>query len=368
MTQQLPHSDQLDIAALSGLFRNTTNSYKYLFFLSLLTLLKDRDFKVDDGISLRDIEIEMLVTAWYPHVFFKLSFGFQDKIPSVLGRIPNFDNDKNLLSKTGRNNLRKHLAFYGEMLDFKLMRYVPYRILRPFFVEETSLLRKKVDQKIVELAAEHFQKRRPIFRFDDARRCIFLHPAWIAYLERHLTILEGWALWHWADYMQRRNPGIPAVTRKLFPPERREPLTTQRKFWKTVINKANIQCIYTGKELNRDYALDHFLPWKFVAHNQLWNLIPVDPLANSSKSDRLPSEKYIDCLAKTQHDALSMARDSFSNNKWKKDVEPYIADLHLDKPEDTLNFEILRFAYRRTLEPLMSIAEQQGFQCGWTYG
>ena len=69
MTQKLPHSDQLDIATLSGLFRHTTNSYKYLFFLSLLTLIKDKNFEIDDGILLRDIEIEMLVTAWYPHVF-----------------------------------------------------------------------------------------------------------------------------------------------------------------------------------------------------------------------------------------------------------------------------------------------------------
>ena len=138
MTQQLPNSDRLNIAALSGLFKKRTNSYKYLFFLSLLTLLKDRNFEIDDGISLRDIEIEMLVTAWYPHVFFKLSFGIQDQIPSILERISNFDNDKNLLSKTGRNNLRKHLAFYGEMLDFKLMRYVPYRSLRSFFDAETS--------------------------------------------------------------------------------------------------------------------------------------------------------------------------------------------------------------------------------------
>ncbi|MCE2436255.1 MAG: hypothetical protein J4F29_25570, partial [Candidatus Latescibacteria bacterium] len=367
---QLPHSDQLNIAALSGLFRNTTNSYKYLFFLSLLTLLKDRDFEIDDGILLRDIEIEMLVTAWYPHVFFKLSFGIQDKIPSVLGRIPNFDNDKNLLSKTGRNNLRKHLAFYGEMLDFKLMRYVPYRILRPFFVEETSLLRKKVDQKIVELAAEHFQKRRPLFRFDDTRKCIFLHPDWIAYLQQHQTIIEGWTLWHWADYMQRRNPSIPAVTRKLFPPNKRESLNAQRKFWDTVIDidRTNIRCIYTGKKLDCGYALDHFLPWKFVVHNQLWNLIPAYPQANSSKSDRFPSEIYIDHLAATHCAALSIARDSFSNNKWKKEVGPYITDLHIDKSEDTLDFEKLRFAYRRTLEPLMSIAEQQGFHCGWTYG
>ncbi len=64
----LPDSDRLDISALSGLFRHTTNSYKYLFFLSLLTLIKERNFDIDKGILLKDLEIEMLVTAWYPTV------------------------------------------------------------------------------------------------------------------------------------------------------------------------------------------------------------------------------------------------------------------------------------------------------------
>ena len=368
MTQHLPHSDQLDIAALSGLFRHTTNSYKYLFFLSLLTLLKDRNFEIDDGILLKDIEIEMLVTAWYPHVFFKLSFGTQDKISSALELIPPIDNDQNVLSKTGRNNLRKHLAFYGEVLDYRLMRYVPNRILRSFFAAETrGMPDQRVNREVSKLADEQFYERRPLFRFDDSQDYIFFHPDWIVYLKQHLTIIEGWTLWHWADYMQRRNPGIPAVTRKLFPPDRRESLNAQRKFWDTVIEGTNIRCIYTGNKLDRGYELDHFLPWKFVAHNQLWNLIPVDPQANSSKSDHLPSEIYIDRLAETQRAALSIARDSFSNDKWKKEVEPYITDLYIT-PEDTLDCEKLKFAYRRTLKPLMSIAEQQGFQRGWTYG
>ena len=368
MTQQLPHSDRLDIAALSRLFRDKTTSYKYLFFLSLLTLIKDRNFEIYDGILLRDIEIEMLVTAWYPHVFFKLSFGTQDQISSALQLIPPIDNDQNSLSKTGRNNLRKHLAFYGEILDYKLMRYVPNRILRPFFAEETKgMPDHRVNPEILKLVAEQFHERRPLYRFDNSEQCIFLHPDWIVYLKQHQTILEGWALWHWADYMQRRNPGIPAVTRKLFPPDRRESLNAQRKFWDAVIDKTNIRCIYTGNRLNQGYELDHFLPWKFVAHNQLWNLIPVDPQANSSKSDSLPSEIYIDRLAETQRAALSIARDSFSNDKWKKEVEPYITDLYLT-PEDTLDGEKLKFAYHSTLKPLMSIAEQQGFQRGWTYG
>ena len=367
MTQPLPHSHQLDIATLSSLFRHTTNSYKYLFFISLMNLIRDRQFEIDDGIPLRKIEIEMLLTAWYPLVFFKLSFGTRDQIASALEPIQFNEDYRNVLSKTGREKLRKHLACIGRMSDFKLMRYVPHRILRPFFAAETSgMPDQKVNGEVFKLAAKLFNERRPLFRFDNSEECIFLHPDWIAYLKQHQTILEGWALWHWADYMQRRNPGIPAVTRKLLPPDRRESLYAQRRFWDTVIDETDIRCIYTGKKLDCRYQLDHFLPWRFVAHNQLWNLMPADSQANSCKSDQIPCEKYIDRLAETQSAALSIARDSLSNEKWKKEVEPYSTDLFI-KEEETLDSGKLRLAYHKTLKPLMSIAKQQGFQSGWTY-
>lgn len=365
MNQQLPLSDQLDIATLSGLFRHTTNSYKYLFFISLLTLVKDEKFENNDGICLRDIETEMLVTAWYPHVYFKLSFGSQDKIASALQSIPHIDDDRNLVSRSGRGKLRKRLASCNEVLEYQLMRYVPHRLLRPFFASETrGMPDQRVNREVFNLSAELFGERRPLFRFDDSEEFIFLHLDWIAYLKKHQTILEGWALWHWADYMQRRNPGIPAVTRKLFPPERRAPLYAQRRFWDAAIDETNIRCIYTGNKLGHGYELDHFLPWRFVAHDQLWNLVPADSRANSSKSDQVPSEKYIDSLAETQSAALSIARDSMSDEKWKKAVEPYFTDLYIGD-EELLDRVKLKSAYHRTLEPLMSIAEQQGFHSGW---
>ena len=367
MTQQLPQSDQLDISALSRLFRNKTNSYKYLFFISLITLMKHRNFEVEDCILLDDIEIEMLVTAWYPHVYFKLSFGTQDRIASALQSVPPIDKKQRLLSSAGRDRLRNHLASTDEVHDYRFTRYVPNRILRPFF--ETEMYRETdhvVDREIPRLAAEHFYDRRPLFRFDNSRKRIFLHPYWIEYLKQHQAIIEGWALWHWADYMQGCNPGIPAVTRKLFPPDKRESLRKQREFWKDVIGETEIRCIYSGKKLSRVYDLDHFLPWRFVAHDQLWNLIPVDSRANSSKSDQIPSEIYIDRLAEIQSDALSIARDSMSDAKWKREVEPYSTDLYI-KDVETLDREKLKSAYCRTLRPLMSIAEQQGFQSGWVY-
>ena len=367
--KKLPESDRLDIASLSGLFRNTTNSYKYLFFLSILNLIKEKDFAVEKSILLRKLQSEMLVTAWYPNIFFKLSFGSQDMISSALKQIPDAGKDQNVLSRNGRKTLRSCIeGTYDESQNYNLIRFVPYRILRPFFSDETRGIKDDlINKKISELADKYFHERRPLFCFDEARKKIILHGDWIEYLDRHQAIVEGWARWHWADYMQRRNPNIPAVTRKLFPPAQKESLDKQRKFWKSVIEQGEIRCIYSGRKIHDDYELDHFLPWRFVAHNQLWNLIPVYPAANSAKTDHLPAVNYIDRLADTHRTALSIARDLTSDDKWKKEVEPYITDLYMDRPEDTLDREKLKFAYRRTLKPLISIAKQQGFRSEWKY-
>ena len=44
-----------------------------------------------------------------------------------------------------------------------------------------------------------------------------------------------------------------------------------------------------------DYAVEHFLPYAFVSHDLMWNLIPADRSFNSSKSDKLPPlERYFE--------------------------------------------------------------------------
>ncbi|WP_410479158.1 HNH endonuclease domain-containing protein [Pedobacter miscanthi] len=40
---------------------------------------------------------------------------------------------------------------------------------------------------------------------------------------------------------------------------------------------------------------EHFIPYAFVSHDLIWNLIPADPSFNSPKNDRLPRiEDYFD--------------------------------------------------------------------------
>lgn len=77
----LPGSRALDIGALSSLFSRRTNSYKFLFFLALLENLDQ------EPIPLRLLGREMLVLAWYPHTFFRLSFGTRDQMGQVLDNL-----------------------------------------------------------------------------------------------------------------------------------------------------------------------------------------------------------------------------------------------------------------------------------------
>jgi hypothetical protein len=79
----LPPSPSLNIAALARLFNDTTNSYKYLFFLSLLDILRRHPCQPTSPITFFDLIVEMLANAWFPHRDSKLSFGSQDKIAQL---------------------------------------------------------------------------------------------------------------------------------------------------------------------------------------------------------------------------------------------------------------------------------------------
>jgi hypothetical protein len=148
----LPLYDDLDIPTFSRLLDDNTNSYKFMFMLSLLDLLSNRFFRISSPISVRDIAVEMLVNAWYPYAVFRLSFGSQD----MTGR--NLD-DLNLglnqpFSKVTEGNkdvLRD--AINAGKIDGLLTRYVPFRLIRPFFQIPKGLKDHQVNAYI-KLAAE----------------------------------------------------------------------------------------------------------------------------------------------------------------------------------------------------------------------
>ncbi len=364
----LPQSEQLDISALCRLFEATTNSYKYVFFLSLLDILQRRLFDISSPIAIREITIEMLATAWYPHTYFKLNFGWQDKIAEKLDSLE-LEISEQILNFTDidKKCLRKTIA--TQPLDFSLLRYVPFRLIRPFFKKELQGLKDYViNQRIEVIAREKFETRKPLFCFDENCEAISVHPEWASYIKTNYPIVRAWVSWEWLQYMQRCNPNVPAVANKLFPPQQREPLKAQTSYWKLVLKHTDVRCIYSGETINPDaLSLDHYLPWSFVAHNQLWNLVPTLTAVNSAKSNNLPSDIYFDDFVSIQHLGLTISRKQMTESNWNRYIESYISDLKIFNKDDLSNFEIIRRAYKSTLKPLISLAASQGFMADWSY-
>lgn len=374
-SSQLPEAEGLNIPALARLFAKTTNSYKFVFFLSLLDILNRRHFDPSEPISFQELIIEMLANVWYPHVFFKLSFGTQDKLAQKLDYLNLKAEDYKLKSiDKEKKSLREIIASQSisDIVSF-ISRYVPFRLLTVFFRDELAGVDSshEFDQRIPPLAFELFNTHKPLYRFnsDAYRDCtsILIHQDWADYIKTHYMILRGWAAWEWLEYMQKRNPSVPAISSKLFPPQERASLSDQTKYWKAVLDNTELTCIYSGIQIRKEQiSLDHYIPWTFVAHDQLWNLIPTLPAINSSKSNHLPSDIYFDSFVAMQHKGLTTSQKVLSERIWRKYTDPYIADLKISSWADLLEIETLRAAYLNNFQPLLSLASSQGFSPNWT--
>ncbi|WP_204142035.1 HNH endonuclease domain-containing protein [Halomicronema sp. CCY15110] len=376
--QRLPLSEQVNVSALTRLFGETTNSYKYLFFLSLLDILKRRHFEVLSPISFQELIVEMLANAWFPHTFFKLSFGSQDKIAQKLDSLNLFieepivqfrDTDKILLRKSISSQNLKDVVSH-------LRRYVPFRLIIPFVETELADLSRgkgnQLDVAMPEIAERCFETHKPLYKFDSTQykdcQSILIHSDWANYLEQHYVIVRDWTAWNWLNYMQKRNPSTPAISNKLFMPSKRDSLDKQTKYWKLVLKSQELQCIYSNQLIDPNkFSLDHYLPWSFIAHDELWNLIPTLPQVNSAKSNNLPDEKFFQDFINLQFVGLHETKKVLGEKQWFGVVEPYLGGLGISEKSKLLELEELENAYERTMRPLLTLASNQGFRQNWHF-
>lgn len=372
--QKLPDSDRVDVGSLIRLFEKTTNSYKYLWFLSLLDILNRRKFDILSPISFMELTIEMLANAWYPHSYFCLSFGIQDQISKTLNSL-NLPIPESTLSFKDPDKLNLRRTIQSCSLDdiIKLIsQYVPFRLLYPFFDAELKNLKDhQINQEIVKLSNLNFLHEKPLYCFNsfNLQECdlIILHPDWVKYLHDNFVIVRGWTAWEWLKYMQQKNPSTPNILSKLFMPQTRGNLIKTSNFWKKIINRNNISCIYSGNSLDpNNIVIDHFIPWSFVAHDLPWNLVPTTAVINSRKSNQLPNPRYLESFVEIQHISLVTAQKILRKRDWDNYIESYISDLNI--PENSLlNYSDLYSAYQKSLLPLISLAKNQGFVENWTY-
>lgn len=355
---QIPQSDILTTNRLGKIFRSTSATYKFFWFLSLMQIhAKRKDLKV----SVWDMVIRMVANAWYPIHYFRLSFGKSDSLYDIvmtLQRLTAIPIDANVDFVINGLKCCLEDKQIKDVLN-TLTLNVPYRFLSPWI--------KYISDEDVIMRSQTLENGCLYSLYKDNGEFYFiLNPAWDTYLHTHYNILVDFAYWNLTLFLQVRNPNVPAIPNKLIRPEIRNSLSKQHDYWDMVMNIGGpIHCIYTNKELHpKDYDLDHFIPWSFVSHDLLWNLIPSDGSINSSKSNNLPDlEIYLPRLAELQHHSLQIMLRA---DKEPKVLEDFISLGYTARELANMDDEHFCEIYERTFNPINQIALNMGFET-WKY-
>lgn len=281
---ELPYSDLIDIKYLARVFDNKSECYKLFWFEAIVNLVS----KGRSGATYEDLINEMIASAWYMVVEYHLNLGPSDTLEALIHKTFKISNGT-LKSSDTRENI---IAFLSDCQDNDvkamkrtLTRNVPYRLQSPF-LENVRGKEWNVSEKL--LADKINQEKRLIYYFTSIcgmQSSISIQRQWMDYINSNQEILRGWIEYNKVIYLQRRNPSVPGIVNKLYPSKDRD-LNFVKKYWKSILMIHPVTEIYGGNLLtDKDtISIDHFIPWSYVAHDELWNLNPTTRSINSDMS------------------------------------------------------------------------------------
>ncbi|MGN0324870.1 MAG: HNH endonuclease domain-containing protein [Lachnospiraceae bacterium] len=369
----LPYSPELNIGRLSRLFDNTTNCYKFFWFLAILRKVDNEHnrFTFDELIN------EMIADAWYMVTEYHLRLGplgITDNLEEVVKYI---HENYGFMPSKKRNEI---IDFLHGTKDKRIVKYksdltlnVPYRLQVPFY-EDITIERSMWNGSKKDLTAKINQQRRLLYYFtliSGLGTVIEVDEVWIEYLIRHKEILKSWTQFKLIQYLQNKNPSVPGIADKIEVPMTRN-IDRVRMYWKRIIQiDPSLRDIYGKADLTEEkISVDHFVPWQYVAHDELWNLHPTTKSINSSKSNSLPSwSLYFDALGELEYRAYQLKEtNDFVAAEFEK-----IALYHLNNQEirnqlyeKGLDKATFKVRLEHVIRPVYESARNQGFK-EWTY-
>jgi len=345
----LPFNKKLPINCLAACFNNTAATYKFYWFLSIIQAVENGT----KSIWKKDLFARMISNAWYTVNYFHVSFGSQDLIQQAIKKIKDSEGItidakqdfvfKKLISSSKTDTQRQLWHFN---------KNVPHWFLSPWFPKHKGETDTKREKRIYSESKE-FRNYSLYALYEEH---IVINTVWEVYISENAKVLKDYCYWNLAIFLQSKNPNVPDIPNKLIKPAVRNSLTKQRKYWDIVFKElGTIDCIYTNEKLtHNNYAVEHFIPYSFVSHDLLWNLIPAFKTFNSEKSDKLPPlDKYFEGFFKLQKRGLEIVRGKSPDNILLEDYLTIFPDI--DK-------SITLRKFRERIEPLITIASNNGFE------
>lgn len=366
----LPSSSKIDVTKLSMVFKNVTLTYKYYFFLAILHEVKKN--VMCDSLSLEKAKLgaAMLGLAWHARTVYALNFGIGDKFQALIDEL------RLCLNLGDRESTDKIIdEIYAHKDDVKvsqiismLLNYVPVKFLSCYVGSAPDT--KEGNLKIA--LASQDRDNHSIYQLYLNEKGKFDHLVidndHLNYLRLHISILTDFTYFHLGSFFERRNLSVPNILDKIIWQKARDSLAPQRELFKIyLIHHSPQYCPYNQQQLlnPQDFALDHFIPWSFVSHNQIWNLIPVDQITNSIKSNAVPDlSHYLKFLVHMHYgflQDLKYVRIKPQSKSQEQAVKSFEFLGHSLKNLQSVSENELAEIYFKVMDPLAKQASFAGF-------
>lgn len=337
----LPLDSSLSISKLASVFKSTSATYKFYWFWAILESVE----RSERSILKKDVFSRMVTLSWYTVNYFNVSFGKQDLIQEAVRDIKDIEGLK--VDSKSELILKRLTTSKDDRTLSLLMHFdknVPHKFLSPWL---GSGSRHKVYEN-----SRNLKFNAP---YSLNRDSIEINEKWFNYFQRNIGILKAFCYWNLTLFLQRRNPNVPDIANKIHRPISRGSLNNHKKrYWDIVLDELGfVDCIYTGERLQKGhYIIEHFIPYQFVAHDLMWNLVPAQSNFNSKKSDKLPDfDTYFDGFYNLQKTGLEIIREKSPKNGFLEDYLPLFPNLDIDKD---------RFISH--IKPMLTVAHNNGFQ------
>lgn len=363
---QLPSHEQLDTVHLQRLFDNMSECYKLFWFQAIV----EQVYAGKKALTYDELINNMIADAWYMVTEYKLNLGPADNLEDLVHYAQNLfslksSEKKSTILAAVKNSRDRELNRRKQILTYN----VPYRLQAPFMHDFKG---KVWDCPKPELTEKINAYSGLLYRFDSIsglQSTIVIDEKWSDYITANYEIILGWIQYNMIQYLQRRNPSVPGIPNKLAPPRERN-LEKVKKYWKAVLDVNPMHDIYGDVLLDPSgISIDHFIPWSYVAHDELWNLHPTTKSINSSKSNNLPDwDRYFARLSKSEYTAYEAI--------WK--YEPVHTAFDRCAKEHINSTDVMHKLYREglsqvefaamleeILRPVYNAASNLGFQ-KWT--
>lgn len=288
----------LDIEGFERMMKDPTYCYKFYWLEAIVQLISEDKKEA----TYNEIINEMIANAWYSvlefHIHLSGIYGDGEIKDSLENAVLKLHKLSDLPSNASKVEIKNKIVEFNIELHrekMTLTQKVPHKALSGFANRGSE--RIDLDSSAGKMRAYYNRINETVgplpYTFGEQNgleRKIIFNELWIQMIQDNMVAILGWIQYEKARWLQNNNPDVPGIVYKLAPmDDKMRKLGHVRKLWKGVLDLASIEDVFKDKPIRKDaFDIDHFIPWSFVMNDELWNLMPVDPLLNSSKSNRLP--------------------------------------------------------------------------------